>query len=203
MAASLAFVLLFCLFILAVPYALYRDSQHLEQPVVVFEAPRWRSASLLVPLLIFLAMLLVLAGVLVGQLTSSLAVWLGTLALALVSLSLSFVLIRRHISYWQHDRHAMLTVYRQEQRAEYRNEGVLVSFTLADVVQITRYGSDSGRAIYFYQIFLLRDGTELLLTCLMYSILGPQELMPAARHQKVRCHLCWLPGDESRFPKLF
>jgi hypothetical protein len=201
--AVLAFVLLFCLFILGVPYALYSDSQKLEQPVVVFKAPIWREAPAVLSLLVFLGAVLVLACVLATLPTGGWVARLGALTLALVGLGLGFVLIWRHISYWQHDRHATLTVYRQEQRAEYRNEGVFVGFALADVVQITHYGSDSGRAIYSYQVFLLRDGTELLLTCLMYSILGPQELMPAARHQKVRCHLCWLPGHELRLPKLF
>jgi len=199
----LALVLLFCLFILGVPYALYRDSQQLEQPVVVFKAHSWREVPAVLSLLLFLGAMLVLAGVLVSQPTSSWAAWLGALALVLVSLGLGFVLIRRHISYWQHDRHATLTIYRQEQRAEYRNKGVLVSFALADVVQITHHTPDSGRAIYSYRVFTLRDGTELLLTCLMYNYLGPQELMPAALHQTVRCRMCWLPGDELRFLKLF
>ena len=201
--AVLAFVLLFGLFILGVPYALYHDSQQLEQPVVVFKAHIWREAPFVLSLLGFMGGVLVLAGVMVTQLPGSWAVWLGASALALTSLSLSFSVIKRHISYWQHDQHATLTVYRQEQRAEYRNEGVFVSFALADVVQITHYTPNSGRAIYSYQVFALRDGTELLLTCLMYTMLGPQELMPDALRQTVRCRLCWLPGDEWHFLGLF
>jgi hypothetical protein len=201
MALLLALVL--CLLIMGLPYALYRDSQQLAQLVVRFEARAWRTAPLLVPVLIFLGMLLMLAGVLVVWSTSSLAAWLCAFALTVISLSLGFVMLRLHSSYWQHDRHATLTIYTQEQRAEYRNEDVFVSFALADVVRITRYTPNSNRAIYFYQVFVLRDGTELLLTCLMYSMLGPQELLPAALRQTVRKSGSWLPGDELNFSTLF
>lgn len=203
MAIALLLVLVFSSFILGVPYALYRDSQKLEQLVVVFEASIWRETPFIIPLLIFNGMLLVLAGVLVTYSTSSLVAWLSALGLAVVGLGLSFIMLRRHISYWQHDRHATLTIRRQEQRAEYRNEGVLVNFALADVVQITHYTPNSSRAIYSYRVFALRDGTELLLTCLMYAMLGPQELMPAALRQTVHRAGCLLPGDEWNFPLLF
>ena len=203
MAVLLALVLLFCLFIWGVPYTLYHDSQQLEQPVVVFKAHIWRETPFIIPLLVFNGMLLVLAGVLVTYSTSGLVAWLSALALAFVGLGLSFVLLRRHISYWQHDRHATLTIYRQEQRAEYHNEDVLVNFALADVVQITHYTPNSSRAIHSYWVFALRDGTELLLTCLMYAMLGPQELMPTALRQTVHCSGCLLPGDEWHFPSLF
>jgi hypothetical protein len=201
-----SFVLLVCLGILGMPYALYYDSQQLEQPVVVFKAHIWREASSLIPLLIFNGMLLVLAGVLAIYTISSIGTWLVGLTLTFISLGLSFMMLRQHISYWQHDRYTTLTIYRQEQRAEYRNADVFLSFALADVVQIIHYTPNSSRAIYSYQVFVLADGTELLLTCLMYSMLGPQELMPAALRQTVRCHGpygCWLPGQELRFPTLF
>ena len=207
MAVLLAlFVLLVCLGILGMPYALYYDSQQLEQPVVVFKAHIWREASSVIPLLVFDGMMLVLAGVLATHPTSVRAAWLLALALAFISLWLSFFMLRQHISYWQHDRYTTLTVYRQEQRAEYRDADVFLSFALADVVQILHYTPKSSRAIYSYQVFVLADGTELLLTCLMYSMLGPQELMPAALRQTVRCHGpygCWLPGQKLRFPTLF
>ena len=197
----MALLLLFVSFslILGWPYALYYDSQKLEQPVVVFEAHIWREASSVIPLLVFNGMMLVLAGVMVTRPTSGLAAWLGALALAFISLGLSYGMLRQHISYWQHDRYTTLTIYRQEQRAEYRNAEVFVSFALADVVQILHYTPNSSRAIYSYQVFVLADGTELLLTCLMYAMLGPQELMPAALRQTVRCHGpygCWLPSHE-------
>jgi uncharacterized protein with PQ loop repeat len=187
-----SFVLFVCLGILGMSYALYYDSHQQEQPVVVFKAHIWREAYSLIPLLVFNGMMLVLAGVLVIY--------------AISSIGLSFMMLRQHISYWQHDRYTTLTIYRQEQRAEYRNVDVFLSFALADVVQIIQYTPNSSRAIYSYQVFVLADGTELLLTCLMYSMLGPQELMPAALRQTVRCHGpygCWLPGQELRFPTLF
>lgn len=200
--AVLALVLLFCLFILGLPYALYRASQQLDKPVVVFTANFWREAPFLLGIFAFLGGVLVLAGVIVTRPTISLLAGLSAFALTLVSLGLGFVFLRLQLTYWRHDQHATLTIYRQEQRAEYRNEDVLVSFALADVVRITRYTPTSSRAIYSYQVFVLRDGTELLLTCLMYSILGPQQLMPDAPRQTVRRLGCWLPGDELNFPTL-
>jgi hypothetical protein len=203
MAIALLLALVICLLIMGLPYALYRDSQQLAQPMVRFEARAWRTLPLLVPLFVFLCMLLVLAGLLVTHLAGSWLTWLSAFALTLVSLGLGFVMIRLQISYWQHDRHATLTVYTQEQRAEYRNEDVLVRFALADVVHVTNYTPNSNRAIYSYQIFTLRDGTELLLTCLMYSMLGPEELLPDIPHQTVRKTGAWLPGDELNFSTLF
>ena len=200
--AVLAFVLLFCLFILGLPYALYRDSQQLDKPVVVFTAHFWREAPFLLGIFAFLGGVLVLAGVIVTRPTISLLAGLSAFALTLVSLGLGFVFLRLQRTYWRHDQHATLTIYRQEQLAEYRKEDVLVSFALADVVRITRYYSGS-RGIYSYQVFTLRNGTELLLTCLMYSMLGPEELMPDVPRQTVRKTGSWLPGDELNFSTLF
>jgi hypothetical protein len=187
---------------MGVPYALYRDSQQLGQPVVVFAARAWRTLPTLMPLLAFLGTMLVLAGVIVTRPTISWLAGLSAVALTLISLSLSVGFLRQYSTYWRHDRHAMLTVYTQEQRAEYRNDGVLVTFALADVVSIIGYNTNT-RALYNYQIFTLRDGTELLLTCLMYSMLGPEELMPDVPRHAVRRFGGWLPGDELNFPTLF
>lgn len=199
---TLLFALVLCLLIMGMPYGLYRDSQKLAQPVVVFEARAWRTLPLLVPLLAFLGMMLVLAGVIVTRPTISWLAGLSALALTLISLGLGFGFLRQYSTYWRHDRHATLTVYTPEQRAEYRNDGVLVSFALADVVRITGYNTNT-RALYNYQIFTLRDGTELLLTCLLYSMLGPEELLPDVPRQAVRRFGGWLPGDELNSSTLF
>lgn len=188
--------------ITGLPYALYRDSQQLAQPVVRFEARAWRTMPMLAPVLVFMGMLLGLVGVIITRPVISSLAGLSASALTVISLGLSFLLLRQYSTYWHHDRHATLTVYTQEQRAEYCNDGVLVRFALADVVCITGYNT-TGRAIYSYQIFTLRDGTELLLTCLMYSMLGPQELMPDVPYQAVRKFGGWLPGDELTFSTLF
>jgi hypothetical protein len=202
MAVALLLALLFCSLSLGLPYALYRDSQQLGQPVVRFEARAWRTLPMLVPLLVFLGMMLALAGVIVTRPTISLLAGLSAGGLTLISLGLSFGFLRQYSTYWRHDRHATLTVYPQAQRAEYRNDGVLVNFALADVVGITGYNTNT-RALYNYQIFTLRDGTELLLTCLMYSMLGPEELMPDVPRQAVRRFGGWLPGDELNSATLF
>jgi len=188
--------------IMGFPYLLYLDGQKLEQPVVQFEARAWRTVPFLISLLGFMGLLLVLAGVWATRPASGPLAWLGAFALTLISLSLSFVMLRLYSTYWRHDRHATLIIYQQEHRAEYRNEDVLVSFALADVVRITWY-TPSSRALYDYHVFALRDGTEVLLTCLMYNILGPEELLLDVPRQKVRKSGAWLPGDELNFPTLF
>lgn len=202
MALPLLVALVVCLLIMGLPYVLYRDSQQLDQPVVVFAARAWRTAPQLLPVLIFLAMTLGLAGVIVTRPTISLLAGLSAGALTLISLGLGFVMLRLYSTYWRHDRHATLTVYTQAQRADYRNNGVLVSFALAEVVRIMHY-TPSSRGIYSYQVFELRNGTELLLTCLMYTMLGPEELLPDVPRQTVRKSGAWLPGDELNFSTLF
>jgi hypothetical protein len=202
MAMALLLALVICLLIMGLPYALYRDSQQLAQPVVRFAARAWRTLPLLVPLLVFLGGMLVLAGVIVTRPAISLLAGLSAGALTLISLGLSYVFIRLQLTYWRHDQHATLTIYTPEQRAEYRNEGVLLSFALADVVRIVYY-TPSSRAIYTYHVFVLRDGTELLLTCLLYTMLGPEELLPDVPRQTVRKTGAWLPGDELNFSTLF
>ncbi|WP_125916738.1 hypothetical protein [Hymenobacter coccineus] len=134
---------------------------------------------------------------------------LVALPLALLGLALGFVILRRHFSYWRHDQHATLTIDRLGQRAGYCNQNVELDFALADVVQVTEhttYGRSGRPPVwrnYSYQVFTLRDGTELLVTCLHYSLLGPQELIPAAQRATVRPRICWLPGDELNVPTLF
>ena len=199
---TLLLALVLCLLIMGLPYALYRDSQKLDKPLVVFTANFCREAPYLIGILVFLGGLLVLVGVIVTRPTISLLSGLSAFALTLVSLGLGFVFIRLQLTYWRHDQHATLTIYTREQRAEYRNEDVLVSFALADVVRITSY-TPNIRGIYTYQVFTLRNGTELLLTCLMYSMLGPEELVPDVPRQTVRKTGAWLPGDELHFPPLF
>lgn len=188
--------------IMGLPYSLYLDSQQLEQPVVVFRARIWRVLPFVLPALVFNGLVLALGGLLMARPAYSPAALPSGLALALVSLGLFYVAIRLHSSYWRHDRHATLTIYRAEQRADYQRDGTSLRFALADVVQITRYEAGS-RSIYSYQVFALRDGTELLLTCLMYSMLGPQDLMPDVPSQTVRRRFGWLPSQEPRFFLLF
>ncbi|RZK88749.1 MAG: hypothetical protein EOO62_37195, partial [Hymenobacter sp.] len=105
MAVTLLFVLLFCLFILGVPYALYRDSQQLDKPVVVFKAHFWRETPFLLGIFAFLGGMLVLAGVIVTRPTISLLAGLSAFALTLISLGLGFVFLRLQLTYWRHDQH--------------------------------------------------------------------------------------------------
>ncbi|AMJ64185.1 hypothetical protein [Hymenobacter sp. PAMC 26628] len=203
------FIALGALFILGYPYALHFESQRLDKPVVVFTARIWRAALWSLLVLVFAGFLLVMAGQLATMPGGQPAATLGALVFALLGFGLGFIIGRLHYTYWRHDRHATLSIRPRERRAEYRNDGVQFAFALADVVQITEHTTRSGGSKgslfsqYGYQVFELRDGTELLVTCLLYSLLGPQELIPAAQRATVQHRICWLPGDELNSPTLF
>lgn len=203
------FITLGALFILGYHYALHFDSQRLDKRVVVFAARIWRATPWSLLVLVFAGFLFVMAGRLAAVPGSELAATLEALIFTLLGFGLGFITIRLHYTYRQHDRYAVLTVRPQEQRAEYWNNDVQLSFALADVMQITEYITQSGGSKgslfshYGYQIFTLRNGTELLITCLLYSLLGPRELIPAAGRATVWRRICWLPGDELNFPTLF
>jgi len=129
------------------------------------------------------------------------------LALGFFGAGVGFIILRLHFSYWQHDRHATLTVFRQEQRVEYHNKGLCLRVALADVVQITTYTTYGSRGPawgnYSYQVLVLQDGSQLLLTCLLYSMLGPQDIMPTPQRHTERRYICWLPGDKLSSATLF
>ena len=196
-------VILPFIFILGYPYKLHVESLKLEKPVVAFACSFWRATPWSFLFLGLASLLLVLAFYLVQQPTAGSDTLLGALIVALPGLALGFILLRLHLSYWQHDRFASLTVYRAEQRAEYYSGEVCYQFALADITHVTTYTSilHSSRlqlwGHYSYQIFFLRDGTQLLLTCLLYSLLGPQELLPAVPHDVATRYICWLPGNEA------
>ena len=129
----IGFVVLGTLFILGYPYALYFDSQRLDKPVVVFTARIWRATPWSLLVLVLAGFLFVMA----GRLATVPGGELVALVFAPLSSGLGFIIIRLHYTYWQHDRHAMLAIRPQEQRAEYWNDSVQLTFALADVVQIT------------------------------------------------------------------
>lgn len=193
------------------PLQLHLDSLRLAQPIVIFQGRFWRGGMMPWTLggLVFAGFLLALAGLLATRPTSGFVAVLGALIVAIFGVGISFIILRLHVSYWQHDQHATLTVHQQAQRAEYHNKGISVSFNLADVVQITHYANNPHNtrapiwSNYSYRVYVLQDGTELLLTRLMYSLIGPQDLMPTTNRLTVPRYICWLPGDELNFPTLF
>jgi hypothetical protein len=191
------------IFILGYPYKLHAESLKLAEPVVIFTGNFWRATPWSLLFLGLAGLLLVLAFYLIQQPNAGWDTLLGALVVALPGLALGFILLRLHLSYWQHDRYASLTIYRNEQRAEYFNGDTCYYFALADVMHVTTYTSTSHTSRlqfwghYSYQIFFLQDGTQLLVTCLLYSLLGPQELLPAIPHDVATRYICWLPGNEA------
>lgn len=188
------------IFVLGYPYKLHTESLNLEKSVVTFKGSFWRAIPQSVLPLGIAGLLPALASRLVQQPAASWGTLLAALIVGLPGLALGFILLRLHLSYWQHDRHATLTIHRNEQRAEYWWQGKLLNFALADVVSIITYDSyyiRNRRAAlwgnYSYHVWYLKDGSQLLYTCLLYSLLGPDELVPAAQRQTAGRFICWLP----------
>ena len=190
-------LLLPLLLILGYPFKLHFESLALDEPVVIFTSNPWRATLWTASSLGLAGLILAVAFRLAQQPDVGYAL-LGALVVALPGLALGFILLRLHLSYSEHDQYASLTVSRQEQRAEYYNKGVYLNFALTDVVHVTEYATLSRApwSHYSYQVFFLQDGTQLLITCLFYSLLGPQELFATASHDTVTRYICWLPVNE-------
>ncbi|TPG65487.1 hypothetical protein [Hymenobacter nivis] len=194
------FVALGALLGLGVPYALHLDSLKMDKPVVVFRNRPWRNllGLLLAGMLLGMGIVLVITAV---RKIDELYLVLFSLIVATALLVLGATGFWLHVTYWRHDRRAVLTIDRTSQLATYTNAGTTQQFVLADVASITQYDSyrPSGHRMtwdgYNYQIWELHDGTWLVLTCLLYSFSGPEDLLPPVRCRTVRPRICWLPGD--------
>lgn len=187
------------LFILVAPYALYFDSQKLDKPIVVFQIRFWRNALPLLMTGALFGIAIMIASTLFK--VNELLMVVICLPLAVLTLRWGFIGLWLHLTYWRHDRRATLKVCRLEQTATYTDAGSIIRFALADVVSVTTYDSyrpSKRRAMwqeYSYQLWQLQDGTWFVLTCLLYSFSGPDDLLPAALRRTIRPRICWLPGD--------
>ena len=181
-------------FILAVPYKLHFENLQFEKPVAVFSARVWRALP-------FTLLFCGLAVLVVGLLLDGRVGVLGSLILLaptfLVGRGVVFC-IRLHTSYWQHDREASLVIDTAGKRAVYFNKEVHVEFAFSEVVGIVQH-SCRWRAPwrhYEYQVFRLSNGTDILVTCLFYSLLSPDRFFANATSTLEKHDVCWLPGSE-------
>jgi len=182
------------------PLQLHLDSIQLDQPVVVFRGSFWREGLALLQLTGLILFALVL-------LWTPVPGWPGRLILLLAMLLLLRVILLRswlHLSYWRHERQATLTIDRPAQLVTYANGSMLKIFPLANVVSVTRYEGLVRRAYvnrhpypgpYGYQVWTLCDGTELVLTSLLYIFTEPSVLLPPVTSHSMHPRYCWLPGD--------
>lgn len=178
------------------PFLLHRASQKLERPEVVFRAHWWRigwetwvlNGSALVGMVLFVKQAL-------SPLTSADAAWAYLVIVVLLALPL-WVTFRLHRSYWLHDQFATLVVSSADGMMWYSNQGAAVEFTYDEVTAITWHVSRYSRSVwsdYEYLIIHLQNGHHVLITCLLYSLLGPEKFLPNVPFTREEHRICWLP----------
>ncbi|WP_375416813.1 hypothetical protein [uncultured Hymenobacter sp.] len=206
----IALILLpFGLLLLAWPYRLFLEAKRHDRPVVEFVYRVGREdLSLLFFLLLYNAAATVALYETATELQPKLAARgnLFNLAisfslLALPWLAIAFIVNRLHLSYWRHDRGARLEIDKLQQRAVYTNQGRQLTFATSEVVSIVHYASHYYHRIpwsaYGYHVYTLENGTEIIITCLLYYSTNPAELFSAAQRKTVNCRICWLPNSGS------
>jgi|GEM_PF-1178619 len=201
---SLAAVLLVFTGVLAIPYLVHFDSQKMEQPVISFGCVGWKIIlSTLYTALLLGALGYLVVGVIRGPRP---ALWVGIvfLIMGVLLLRLTFVQAWLHVTYWYHEWGVSLLIDRPAQTVTYTKAGHTTHVSPANIRRITRYESYRRRSYFsrrsirqpfHYQIWELRDGTALVITCLLYSFTEPSVLIPAASGHLVKPRICWLPGD--------
>ena len=212
---GLAAILLVFSGVISLPYLVHFDSQKMERPVVSFNCVGWKivASTLYTALLIGALSYLVTE---IAQLPQS-ARWVYIVfsMTGVLLLRLAFVQAWLHVTYWHHEWDTNLIIDRPAQAVTYTKAGHTKRFPLADIWRITRYEAYRRRSYFsrrtvqqpfHYQIWELRDGTELVITCLLYSFTEPSSFLPDAAGELVKPRICWLPGDPLigfRFAALF
>lgn len=199
-------VALFALLLLAWPYMLFFEARRLDTPVKAFVYRVGREdISLLLLLLIYNGAaaftlytafkMLVTHESTQGEPFTQLFIF----CLVVIPFSaLAFVVNRLHYSYWRHDHLACLEVDELQQQVVYTNHDQKLTFAVSDVASIVRYSARNYNYRspwngYEYEVYALQDGTEFIVTCLLYYSTSPSELFPLAQRKTVQRRICWLP----------
>jgi hypothetical protein len=201
---GLATILLVFGGILSLPYLVHFDNQQMERPTVLFNCVGWK----VVLSTLYTALLIGTLGYLVAVVAQGLGtapwVYIVLIITSVLLLRLAFVQSWLHVTYWHHEWGVNLLIDRLAQTVTYIKSGNTKHFLLTDVRRITRYESYRRRSYFsrrsirqpfHYQIWELSDGTELVITCLLYSFTEPSALVPAVSGHLVKPRICWLPGD--------
>ncbi|ALW84677.1 hypothetical protein AUC43_06045 [Hymenobacter sedentarius] len=200
----------FILLLLAWPYMLFLEARRLDTPVKAFAYRFGREdISILLTLLLYngaAAFALYMAFTKIIPLESaqegvSLKVQFVFCLIVMPWLAIAFIVNRLHYSYWRQDRHTRLEVDKLQQRVVYTNQDQQLTFAVSEVVSIVqysaRYYSRAPWNAYEYEVYTLQDGTEIIITCLLYYSTSPTALFPAAQRETVRRRICWLPKSRS------
>ena len=193
----------FVLLLLAWPYLLFLEARRLNTPVKEFAYRFGREDVSMLPMLLlcngFAASLLYTA---VNEIITreSTRVFISCL-MVLPFLAIAFIVNRLHYGYWRHEHHTRLKVDELQQQVVYTNQDQQLIFVVSEVISIVRYSASQYRRApwngYEYEVYTLQDGTEIIITCLLYYSTSPAELFPAAQHETVQRRICWLPDTRS------
>ena len=194
--------------VIALPYLVHFDDQKVERPVAVFRCVLWKTAALTLYTLILNGLFVFFCCSIVaitrqhqeqGMLFYVFVLFAGGL-LSRMTIIQTWL----HLTYWYHDWRTVLIIDRPAHMVTYTRAGRTVKFALNDFVRFIRYESHgrleyfsrrTHKKIYSYQVWELRDGTELVVTCLLYTFTEPIALLPPVIGRQVKPRVCWLPGD--------
>ena len=198
----------FALLLLAWPYILFFEARRLDTRVKEFAYRFGREdVSLLLMLLLYNGAAAFTLYAAIAELFTHESIkddLSGKLVVGMIALpflSFAFIVNRLHFSYWHHERHARLEIDELEQHARYNNKEIHLIFAVSEVVSIVRYSASQYRRApwngYEYEVYTLQDGTEFIITCLLYYSTNPAKLFPTSQRNTVQRRICWLP--ETRF----
>lgn len=181
-------------------------SGQLIQLMKSFRLTVWKLLTLTLEVLLLNGLAIsTLAAVAVSPVANSLLIFVkvGLLMSGGLISRAAFIQTWLYATYRHHERRACLQFDPDTLTAAYTNTGLIVQFALTDIVSITQYECSlrhSARRYvigrdYYYQVWRLRDDTELVLTSLLCSFVVPGKLLPLVQRDWVRPRICWLPGD--------
>ena len=200
----------FVLLLLAWPYLLFLEARRLNTPVKEFAYRFGREdVSMLPMLLLYNGVAAFLLHTAVNEIVtrestqddSSITLLFVSCLMVLPFLAIAFIVNRLHYGYWRHEHHTRLEVDELQQQVVYTNQDQQLIFVVSEVISIVRYSASRYRRApwngYEYEVYTLQDGTEIIITCLLYYSTSPAELFPAAQHETVQRRICWLPDTRS------
>jgi len=74
-------------------------------------------------------------------------------------------------SYYQHDKDIMLTIDREHNEVVYQNKTTIKQILMEDIVRLEQYYSLSKNLKMQYYKLILKDGSQIVLTCLLNTML--------------------------------
>ncbi len=194
-------IILLALLIVFLPFGLvirwmYRAIQHADEPepeIIICHPSFWNQYSFYVvfPFSILGMGPVVMAYLALTQLDGDALLFCF---LFLILWTPAILLFWIYCSYWKHDQHCTLRIFRQQSRFEYTSNGVVSSYHFSDVRNLTLYRSKRARGgdYIFYTEVELADGQCLLITCLIADFRFITSTQTTSQ-QTIVCWFPWLP----------